>query len=571
MPPRSVLDQALQYDPAGPATVSQGHPGFWDQVQGTANYYANEAAKQFIPKTPLDAALRMMRTAVDPLGLTGPIGDYEASYPKALTREASQRVGFKPALRDVLTAGAGGLAVMALPGEAESEAAGALADIGKVGRKVAPRSSKEWSVGNQFAKHLGTDEHVEDVPIHWLRRLAHSDFGDPGTFAERLEATKADIKANGFREPVVVQAGTRSRNATLEDSAHNMNIEAAARLGYTHVPVTIEMTPWAGRGEYGTTHLEEDIIPTHEAGPNQLELDVGDNRYMKPSDAFRSLQPGSSPFETWVAREGATSPRQRGYHGTTRRYGQFRETNMPGYSGAFDTQMGTHGGFDPAIASNFAGGDFEGSGGRIIPADIPSKEQMYKLEQETQPGSRYDYGTTGKDAYHRLQYDTYDMAKTIAERGFRRDPELMIPYLRDSVGAHGTDEQVAQMAQELAHGFSVQVRPFSQPKTLRQLLQEQYVGNLNWEGQNWKLGPNDPDFRQQIIQAARESFGLQGHKGYTYTNTAGHELQGAMDPTSFTVFTPEELKPPSTDPRGEYLLPQITEDMWRQLMDLEEQ
>lgn len=533
MPRPSVLQQAIaSQGNVGPETVKPA-PDFGGEVEGATKHYAREAWEDLKKGSPL-----------------GPIGQLPALI--SLLTSPGAGLGYATAGRNPawnskqrnllaqITQG-----VVPIPGAAEEESAAAL---GTETMKLVGTSPDPEAEINRLG------EHVENVPIHWLRRLAHTEFSDH--FEEQLPQLTKNVN-EGLRYPIVVRAGTKSRNAVLNDIHDNHVVEAAVRAGYTHIPVRVELSPNAGRNESGTTHLERDIIPTHTSHP----MSVADVAHAKPSEVFKSLQVGKhpSPQTAWDARNALGYKHgQPGYHGTTRKFEKFQEPLRPGSFSTLDTQFATHFGKDPNTANEFAGGSYAHTtpGANIWPVQIPGPERTYLLEQRTKPllREKYDPEANPLDQIHRLESDTRSMTDLISEQGFRQRPDLLRKFI--SRLTTGKPEDLTKMAEDLAAGHSVRLSPREQPLTLRQLLEvhNAYGQSPLHEG------------RDELIKAARAALKKQGYSAVEYTNTAPGEVGKSKDPTSFMVPDTRDIlahgDPRQTDTRL------ISREHWRRMMGL---
>jgi hypothetical protein len=135
--------------------------------------------------------------------------------------------------------------------------------------KIPPRSPNP--------NHLiNVDHNVENVPIHWLRKL-------PGNASrkneDQMQELSHSIKKEGMREPLIINVGKESRTAKLGEGNHRLR--ALHRAGYTHAPTRVIV----GR-EYGKEHGSSADYH-HDLVPKKGEYFKGDAR---PSEVFHSLK-----------------------------------------------------------------------------------------------------------------------------------------------------------------------------------------------------------------------------------------------------------------------------------------
>jgi hypothetical protein len=129
--------------------------------------------------------------------------------------------------------------------------------------------------------NLGSDSRVEWVPIEQIDRMKEADraSSDPteafGESRATIDGLKESIKTEGFREPLVVQYGSRDRYAYLGEGNHRL--AAAKELGLTHVPVRVNKYGPELEGHKGAVQ-----VPGYKTDPEDPYNHVpGD---MKPSD-----------------------------------------------------------------------------------------------------------------------------------------------------------------------------------------------------------------------------------------------------------------------------------------------
>jgi hypothetical protein len=95
----------------------------------------------------------------------------------------------------------------------------------------------------------------------------------------------ADIEKNGMNNPLIVNVGRNNERAILGEGNHRL--EAARRLGYTHVPVRVHVQNTVGENAPGSQRT--DIIQPEE---RYSSVDT------KPSKVFASLANATLPIET---------------------------------------------------------------------------------------------------------------------------------------------------------------------------------------------------------------------------------------------------------------------------------
>jgi hypothetical protein len=124
--------------------------------------------------------------------------------------------------------------------------------------------------------------HVEMVPVSWLSELK----GNKLRYTDdRMEALMADIAKNGINNPLIVDVGRNNERAILGEGNHRL--EAAKRLGYTHVPVRVHVQNTVGEDVPGSQRI--DIIQPEE---RYSSVDT------KPSKVFASLADAALPIDT---------------------------------------------------------------------------------------------------------------------------------------------------------------------------------------------------------------------------------------------------------------------------------
>jgi len=124
--------------------------------------------------------------------------------------------------------------------------------------------------------------YVEMVPVSWLSQLK----GNKLRYTDdKMEALMADIEKNGMNNPLIVNVGRNNERAILAEGNHRL--EAARRLGYTHVPVRVHVQN--NVGEDAPDSQRTDIIQPEE---RYSSLDI------KPSKVFASLANATLPIAT---------------------------------------------------------------------------------------------------------------------------------------------------------------------------------------------------------------------------------------------------------------------------------
>lgn len=124
--------------------------------------------------------------------------------------------------------------------------------------------------------------YVEMVPVSWLSQLK----GNKLRYTDdRMDALMADIEKNGMNNPLIVNVGRNNERAILGEGNHRL--EAARRLGYTHVPVRVHVQNTVGEDAPGSQRT--DIIQPEE---RYSSVDT------KPSKVFASLANATLPIET---------------------------------------------------------------------------------------------------------------------------------------------------------------------------------------------------------------------------------------------------------------------------------
>ena len=125
-------------------------------------------------------------------------------------------------------------------------------------------------------KMLGADERgsmsmlenyrrdTELVPVKWLNSLVGNEVDEA-----RVQQLTQDIQKYGLDEPLLIQVGKDNRNAILGEGNHRL--EAARRLGYTHMPARVMVT-----NNQGGANADVDLIPQKDkyfpttANPSQV-------------------------------------------------------------------------------------------------------------------------------------------------------------------------------------------------------------------------------------------------------------------------------------------------------------
>jgi hypothetical protein len=124
--------------------------------------------------------------------------------------------------------------------------------------------------------------YVEMVPVSWLSQLK----GNKLRYTDdKMEALMADIEKNGMNNPLIINVGRNNERAILAEGNHRL--EAARRLGYTHVPVRVHVQN--NVGEDAPDSQRTDIIQPEE---RYSSVDT------KPSKVFASLANATLPIET---------------------------------------------------------------------------------------------------------------------------------------------------------------------------------------------------------------------------------------------------------------------------------
>lgn len=124
--------------------------------------------------------------------------------------------------------------------------------------------------------------YVEMVPVSWLSELK----GNKLRYTDdKMEALMADIEKNGMNNPLIVNVGRNNERAILGEGNHRL--EAARRLGYTHVPVRVHVQNTVG--EDAPNSQRTDIIQPEE---RYSSVDT------KPSKVFASLADAALPIDT---------------------------------------------------------------------------------------------------------------------------------------------------------------------------------------------------------------------------------------------------------------------------------
>jgi len=105
---------------------------------------------------------------------------------------------------------------------------------------------------------------TELVPVKWLNSLVGNEVDE-----QRVQQLTQDIQKYGLDEPLLIQVGKNNRNAILGEGNHRL--EAARRLGYTHMPARVVVND-NQRG----ANADVDLIPQkdkyfpHTASPSQV-------------------------------------------------------------------------------------------------------------------------------------------------------------------------------------------------------------------------------------------------------------------------------------------------------------
>ena len=225
------------------------------------------------------------------------------------------------------------------------------------------------------------------------------------------------------------------------------------------------------------------------------------------------------------------------YHGTRRVFNEFMPWTFD-EAGSMDRALGTHAAKDPAMSSEaFAlpGGpprDYHKMGAQeyenlaekphVIPLKIPDERTFL---QAVQPQVRTPMGN--EPYWKTVRSDTSAIEDMISRETFMRNPDTLAEYLQRGRAFKEPDARAVSRA--LVQGESVPMESGGKAYDLPGLIS------------NYFARPYD---QQHAVDTARGIWQDQGYKGIRYVNTAPMEAgaKGVVDPTSYIVFSPSDIR-----------------------------
>jgi hypothetical protein len=116
-----------------------------------------------------------------------------------------------------------------------------------------------------------------EVPTEWARQFQEYDRRANPIAGSDLDAIKASILQEGFRDPLIIEVGLNGRISLIEG---NHRLAAALELGLENVPVRVITSR---EGPAGSRFSREGIS---QPSIVRVQEGVGDGWYLKPSDAI---------------------------------------------------------------------------------------------------------------------------------------------------------------------------------------------------------------------------------------------------------------------------------------------